>query len=113
VDEFLAQVISAPTVGSYLEKMFPGLPHADKEREVEFICSRLGRTRFRTLADIDGAVQRTKKAVAALAKHTSVYSGQELQYALAFADTSMRGSYTDWFDALFTKHRHLVDNPDQ
>jgi ppGpp synthetase/RelA/SpoT-type nucleotidyltranferase len=110
-DEFLNQPINPTSVAGYIERMVPGIEAPDKEYETTLICSQIDRTRFRTLADIEDAVRRTKKAILALKKDTSVYPHQELTYALAFADTSMRGRFTDWFDALFTKHRHLVEEP--
>jgi len=109
-DGFLNQPINPSTVAAFIEKMVPGIEVSDKEQETAFICSLIDRTRFRTLADIDDAVRRTKKAVLALKKDTSVYPHQELEYALAFADTSMRARYADWFEALFKKHRHLVED---
>jgi putative GTP pyrophosphokinase len=112
-DDFLNQPINPSTVAAFIERMAPGTQATDKEDQATFICSLIDQTRFRTLADIDTAVRRTKKAVLALKKDTSVYPFQELQYALAFADTSMRGRYADWFEALFKKHRHLVEELDQ
>jgi ppGpp synthetase/RelA/SpoT-type nucleotidyltranferase len=108
-DEFLNQPVNATTIAAFIERMAPGVDAADKDAQAAFIWSQLDRTRFRTLADIEDAVRRTKKAVLALKKDTSVYPFQELQYALAFADTSMRGKFADWFEALFKKHRHLVE----
>jgi hypothetical protein len=112
-DEFLNQPINVPTVSAFIERMFPGIQAVDKDEMAGIIFSQLDRTRFRTLADIDAAVRRTKKAVLALKRDTSVYGAQELEYALAFADTSMRGRFADWFEALFKKHRHLVEEPEE
>ena len=42
-------------------------------------------------------------------KLNNPYQRPKIEYALAFADTSMRGRYADWFEALFKKHRHLVE----
>jgi len=111
-DEFLEQPINHATVAAFIERMFPGIQASDKEASADFICSLLDRTRFHTLADIESAVQRTKKAVSALKRDTTMFAAQELEYALAFADTSMRRRYADWFKALFARHRDLVEKPD-
>lgn len=108
-DAFLDQSINQATVEAYLERSIPGIQTEDKEKEAAFICSMLDRTRFKSLANIEDAVRRTKKAVEALRKDTTMFAGQPIEYALAFADTSMRGRYADWFEALFRKHRHLVE----
>jgi putative GTP pyrophosphokinase len=111
-DDFLNQPVTPTTVAAFIERMFPGILPSDKEAETAFICSLLDLTSFRTLADIEAAVQRTKKAVIALRRDTTMFAAQELEYALAFADPSMRAKYAPWFEALFIKHRHLVEEPD-
>jgi hypothetical protein len=106
--DFLDQPINQATVGAFIEQMFPGIEPPDKERAAVNISERLDPRRFRTLSDIDDAVQRTKSAVAALKKAHGAFAAQELEYTLAFADPSLRGMYSDWFRAVFAKYRDLV-----
>jgi ppGpp synthetase/RelA/SpoT-type nucleotidyltranferase len=109
-DAFLNQPINQSSVIAFLERMSPNIPRPDKEITATLICSEIAASQFRTLADIDGAVRRTRKAVLAMRQDVPIYAAdQELQYAIAFAHPPMRRVYADWFEALFKKHRHLVD----
>lgn len=111
-DELLNQPVSPSTLAVFIERLSPGIEESDKGAEITRICSLIGNTNLKTIGDIDAAVRRTKKAMAALNKDTRVFPGQELSYALAFADPGMRSGFAEWFEALFKKHRHLVQAAD-
>ena len=108
-DELLNQPINPSTVGAFIERVAPGIEASDKEFAVTRICSFINQAHYKAISDIDDVIRRTKRAMEALKKDTAVFPGQYVLYALAFADPSMRTGMADWFEALFKRHRHLID----
>lgn len=108
-DDLLRQPVNSQSVASYIKRTNPELLDTDVEHEATVVSANCDKKRFATIEDIDKAVSRTKKALAAFRNDQVVHRSQEIEYAVAFVDPAMRGIYRDWFKALFVKHLDLVE----
>lgn len=110
--EFLSQELNLDTFTAFLHWKFPNMETG--ERKLSRILDALIRYDYKTLSDLDGLIQRTEKARAAISlEHKTIFASAEVARAIALEQQSYREEEEIWNNArraLFKKYENLLSN---